>query len=122
MKKYATGISICGVGMLFLVVNYLWKKRIPHMPMKEFTKSCLYMAVLDDEICRNELEGNFVSGKEIVFPAKPDSLQYRYHLFLETYRLYTEKQILGEIQRLEKRVIDSRKFASEDKENLTVER
>ena len=27
------------------------------MPLKEFTRYALYMAVLDDEICRNELEG-----------------------------------------------------------------
>lgn len=120
MKKYVTGITICGVGMLSLVVSYICKKRIPHMPIKEFTKNCLYMAVLDDEICRNELEGNFVGGEEIVFPSRPDSLQFRYHLFLDSYRAYTRKQIFNEIKRLEQRVIASRKFANQEKQNLTV--
>ena len=33
-------------------VCWRWKIR---MPLKEFTRSALYMAVLDDEICRIEL-------------------------------------------------------------------
>ena len=45
------------------------------MPFKEFTRYALYMAVMDDEICRNELEGNDLGGVRIEFPDKMDSLQ-----------------------------------------------
>lgn len=53
------------------------------MPLKEFTRYALYMAVLDDEICRNELEGNQIGDEVITFPPKEETLQYRYHLFLQ---------------------------------------
>ena len=41
------------------------------MPLKEYTRRALYMALLDDEICRNELEGNIIGGEEIRFPPRP---------------------------------------------------
>ncbi|WP_352399265.1 hypothetical protein [Anaerotignum sp.] len=110
MKKYLKKKITWGLCALFLLLVMFCKKRLPRIPNREYTKACLYMAVLDDEICRNELEGNFVGEKEIVFPPKPDSLQYRYHLFLESYKGYTQEQIAGEMQRFEKRLIDSRKF------------
>lgn len=39
-------------------INYEIRRKI---------KACLNRAVLDDEIRRNELEGNFVDGKELFF-------------------------------------------------------
>ena len=120
MKKYVTSIAPFGIGMLLLWLGYLCIKKIPRIPLKQYTKFCLYMAVLDDEICRNELEGNFVGGEEIVFPPKPDSLQYRYHLFLEMYRNYSRNEIQHEIQRLEKRLEASKVFCNESKENLSI--
>ncbi|WP_313524399.1 hypothetical protein [Anaerotignum sp.] len=116
MKKYMT----LSMGALFLLLVVSCKRKFPRLPIKEYTKACLYMAVLDDEICRNELEGNFIGEDKIVFPPKPDSLQYRYHLFLESYRGYSKKQIDREIQRLEKRLNVSKKFCNHQKENLSV--
>ena len=55
----------------------------------------LYMAVLDDEISRRELEGL------AEFPPKKESLQYKYHLFLELNRKRSCKDIQQEISRLE---------------------
>ena len=45
-------------------------KRVIQIPLKEFTRYALYMAVMDDEICRNELEGNQIGDEVIIFPPK----------------------------------------------------
>lgn len=44
-----------------------WKWMI-RMPLKEFTRYALYMAAMDDETCRNELEGNQIGDEVIKFP------------------------------------------------------
>ena len=64
------------------------------MPLKEYT-AALYMAVLDDEISRREL------AEVVVFPSKKESLQYKYHLFLELNRKISRKKIEREIHQLE---------------------
>ena len=53
MKK---GCKIALVGGLAVVVGAVacWKWMI-RMPLGEFTRCALYMTVMDDEICRNEL-------------------------------------------------------------------
>lgn len=109
MKKYVAG-SV-GIGALLLGLGYIWKKKFPCMSLKQYTKACLYMAVLDDEICRNEWEGCLIEGKKVVFPSKADSLQYRYHLFLEMYLAYTREQMDDEVHRLEKRLAECKKLA-----------
>lgn len=96
-------------------------KIFPKVKWKEYTKICLYLAVMDDEICRNELEGNFVDGKEIVFPPKSDSLQYRYHLFLQTYKSLKLDELEQEVRVFEKRLKDSKRYISEEKIELEVE-
>ena len=73
------------------------------MPLKEFTRYALYMAVMDDEICRNELEGNWIGDKVITFPPKIDTLQGRYHLFLKMNQTKSRRQIQKEIRKMEQR-------------------
>ena len=84
MKK---GCKIALVGGLAAVVGIAacWKWMI-RMPLGEFTRYALYMAVLDDEICRNELEGNQIGDQVITFAPRVETLQERYHLFLELNR------------------------------------
>ena len=84
MKK---GCKIALAGGLAVAVGAVacWKWMF-RMPLKEFTRCALYMAVMDDEICRNELEGNRIGDEVITFPPKEESLQYRYHLFLQMNR------------------------------------
>ena len=53
------------------------------MPLREFTRYALYMAVLDDEICRNELEGCRIGDEVIRFPPRAETLQDRYQMFLQ---------------------------------------
>ena len=91
------------------------------MPLKEFTRSALYMAVMDDEICRKELEGNRIGDKTITFPHKAETLQARYHLFLQMSRAKSRQQIQKNIVEMERRLQESRQYIGQPKEQLEVE-
>lgn len=82
------------------------------MPLKEFTRYALYMAVLDDEICRNELEGNRIGDTVIRFGPKEETLQDRYHIFLQMNRKKSRRQLQAEIAEMEKRLQASRQYIS----------
>lgn len=110
-----------GAGLTFLGgMTYLAYKFLPKMSLKEYTKACLYIAVMDDEICRNELEGNFIEGEEIIFPNKKDSLKYKYDIFLKTYKTYSKKKLEEEIQMFESRLEESKKYINEPKVELNL--
>ena len=81
------------------------------MPLKEYTADALYMAVLDDEISRRELAG------VAEFPSKKESMQYKYHLFLQLNRKRSRKKIEGEIEELESHL---ERLNEEGKENAYV--
>lgn len=119
MKK---GYTIALAGGLAVAVSaavcWRWKIR---MPLKEFTRYALYMAVMDDEICRNELEGNQIGDEVIIFPPKEETLQYRYHLFLQMNRTKSRRQLQQEISDMEQRLRESRQYIGQPKERLEVE-
>lgn len=98
----------------------VWKRWAFRMPFKEFTRYALYMAVMDDEICRNELEGNDLGGVRIEFPDKMDSLQMRYHLFLQMNQKKSRRQILDEIAAMEQRLQNSRQYIGQPSVNLSA--
>ena len=81
----------------------LYKKKF-RMPLQEYTQHALYMATLDDAICRKMLEGKHISGKYIVFPPKKESLQKRYHYFLEENQGKSREQLLRETRALERKL------------------
>lgn len=116
-----TGHKIAALGCLTVVVGsavcWRWMFR---MPLKEFTRYALYMAVMDDEICRNELEGNQIGNVVITFPPKAETLQERYHLFLQTNRAKSRRQIREEIVEMEQRLQESRQYIGQPKEQLEV--
>lgn len=97
-----------------------WKWMI-RMPLKEFTRYALYMAVMDDEICRNELEGNLIGDKVITFPPKAETLQGRYHLFLQMNQTKSRRQIQADIAKMEQRLQASRQYLNRPKERLELE-
>lgn len=97
-----------------------WRRKI-RMSLKEFTRYALYMAVMDDEICRNELEGNQIGDEVITFPPKEETLQDRYHLFLQMNRTKSRRQIREEIAEMEQRLRESRQYIGQPKEKLEVE-
>ena len=91
------------------------------MPLKEFTRYALYMAVMDDEICRNELEGNQIGDQVISFAPRAETLQERYHLFLEMNRTKSRRQLQQEIADMEQRLRESRQYIGQPKDRLEVE-
>lgn len=117
-----TGHKLAVLGCLVVVVGsaVCWRWMI-RMPLKEFTRYALYMAVMDDEICRNELEGNQIGDVVITFPPKAETLQERYHLFLQTNRAKSRRQIREEIVEMEQRLQESRQYIGQPKEQLEVE-
>ena len=116
-----TGHKLAVLGCLAVVVGsavcWRWMFR---MPLKEFTRYALYMAGMDDEICRNELEGNQIGDVVITFPPKAETLQERYHLFLQTNRAKSRRQIREEIVEMEQRLQESRQYIGQPKEQLEV--
>lgn len=114
-KAVILGSLAVGAGA---VVCWRWKIR---MPLKKFTRSALYMAVMDDEICRNELEGNQIGDKIITFPPRAETLQARYHLFLQMNQTKSRQQIQKNIAEMERRLQESRQYIGQPKERLEVE-
>lgn len=114
MKKYlfkasiVTGISAVLSGIVVGIVKF--KKNHP-MKLRDYTKYALYMAVLDDEIVRNELgEGSDIEDMEgeIIWPHRMETLKDRYEMFLELNKGKTEKMLMEEVERMEERVKASR--------------
>lgn len=116
-----TGHKIAALGCLAVVIGSVacWRWMI-RMPLKVFTRYALYMAVMDDEICRNELEGNQIGDTVIEFPPREESLQERYHLFLEMNRTKSLQQIQAEITDMEQRLQESRQYIGQPNEQLEV--
>ena len=116
-----TGHKIAALGCLTAVVGSaaFWRHMI-RMPLKEFTRYALYMAVMDDEICQNELEANQIGDTVIAFPPREESLQERYHLFLKMNRTKSRRQLQAEIADMEQRLQESRQYLDQPKEHLEV--
>lgn len=115
MKKYLlkasvfTGISIAVSSLIVGITKF--KKNHP-MKLKDYTKYALYMAVLDDEIVRNELgDGAEIDGEEaeVHFPHRMETLKHRYNLFLEMNKGKTEDMLIEEVLDMEERLAASRK-------------
>ena len=114
-KAVILGCLAAGAG-----VAACWRWMI-RMPLKEFNRYALYMAVMDDEICRNELEGNQIGDEVVAFPPKIETLQERYHLFLQMNRAKSRQQIQKEIAEMEQRLQESSQYIGQPKEQLEVE-
>ena len=91
------------------------------VPLKEFARYALYMAVMDDEICRNELEGNQIGAQTICFRPREETIQEKYHLFLSMNRKKSRKQLRKEIGEMERRLRDSRRYVGQPKAHLEIE-
>lgn len=118
MKKIDT---ITALGCLAIVAGSVacWRRMI-RMPLKEFARYALYMAVMDDEICRNELEGNRIGDEVITFSPKAETLQERYHLFLQMNRAKSRRQLQKEIAEMEQRLQESRQYIALSKKRLDL--
>ena len=117
ITKRAAGLGILAAGLCCAV----HLRRNIRVPLGEYTRCALYMAVLDDEICRSELEGNRIGGKPICFPERPRSLQGRYRLFLRLNRGKDRKTLQAEVSRMERRLRESKQFLHQPKVDLELE-
>ena len=108
MEKRTNIAFAAGAVAIGAAVGFGMFRRTYRMPLKEYTANALYMAVLDDEICRREL------ADLTEFPSKKETLQYKYHLFLELNRRRSRKEIQQEIIRLEYRRDSLNRRAMED--------
>lgn len=97
-----------------------WRRKI-RMPLREFTRYALYMAVMEDEISHNELEGNQIGNRTITFPPKAETLQERYYFFLHTNRGESRGHIQKKIEDMELRLQKSRQYIGRPKEQLEAE-
>lgn len=122
-KKQKAMISIsASVAGVLVFGGLLLYMHLPKMPLKKYTAACLYLAVMDDEIARNELEGNTINGEKIIFPPKRESLQYKYHLFLEMHKKLSTTEMDVETQKFEARLEESKKqYLGQPKQELKSE-
>lgn len=121
MKNIKKPAAFYAFGVVLLGAIYAVYRFLPRIPLKKYTEACLYIGVMDDEICRNELDGNTIRGREIRFPSRRESLTYRYRLFLDSYKRHSAQQIEQEIKRFEKRLIESRLYIGKPKGELRME-
>lgn len=109
------------LGVAAICVGGAAYKRSIRMPWQEYAQYARRMAELDDAIGRNELDGNRIDGKVIVFPPKSESVEERYHFFLKLNRRKSRNTIRGEIERMEQRLEESKQYENAPKEDLEVE-
>lgn len=102
-RNFITAIGTVALGGIVAACSLL-----PKMPLKKYTQACLYIAVMDDEISRNELEGSIINGKRIIFPSKRETLQHRYHMFLNLYKNFSAEKMEEEIRVFEARLLKSK--------------
>ena len=74
------------------------------VPLREYTRCALYMATLDDEICRQEWNRLGQVSAAAAFPEKAESLQYRYHMDLGMNQGKSRRQLQQEIADMEQRL------------------
>lgn len=114
------GAVVVSVGLA--AIGYVIKKKyLPRVPLKEYKEFCMEFAVIDDEICRNELMGNTIGGKEILFGSKGETVKHRYHVFKQMYISYTKEMLENEREVLYTRLAQSKQYADAEKQDLTLE-
>ena len=100
--------------------SFLYYKRNIRMPLKTYTRRALQMAVLDDAICRRELEGNSMGGHTITVPPETETLPHRYHLFLSMNRKKSRIALQAELARMEQRLREAEGLRNTLKTNLDI--
>ncbi len=105
---------------LSILAAYLYKRNIAKISWKEYKLCCLELAEIDDQIARNELDGNIVNGKKIIIPPKNESIKYRYLLFIDMYKKYSREEIEQEKKNLLTRLEESKQYKNEKSVELEV--
>ena len=100
-------ISASALGLAGTSVVLLNKKYV--ISPGEYNKACIYMATMDDEIARMELDGKIINGKSIKFPPRQKTLYYKFTMFKEMNRHLSRTEMKEKIELLEARYEKSKK-------------
>lgn len=103
-KIYSSALILLGAGAGITGLLCYCKHR--KQSRLEFEKTCFYMAALDDEICRRELDGTVIGEKTISFPPRRETLYHRYEVFREMHRDLSPKELEAQVAGLEKRLAE----------------
>lgn len=115
-KKTIITITLAGLGM----AAFLYKNNMPKIPIKEYKLLCLELAEIDDQIARNELEGNTINRNSIVFPPKDKSIKNRYKIFFDMYKKYSREELKEEKKKLLDRLEISKQYKNDESEDLEL--
>lgn len=97
-----------GAGAVLSAIGYFCYKSTEKTDVEDLKEACIYMAVMDDEISRNELGGSIIDGEELELMPRRESLKYRYDLFDEMYSEYSKFKLEREIKKMEKHLEKSK--------------
>lgn len=111
-KIYSSALVLLGAGMG--IVGAIWCDKHYKKARSQYQQTCLYMAALDDEICRKELDGMVVTEKTISFPPRRKTLYHRYEVFREMYRDLPSKELEAQVAKLEKRLAECKEKGHEE--------
>ncbi len=98
----AAALSLLGASFVYIGKKYL-------IYPNDYDKACIYMAVLDDEIARMELEGKVINGRAIKFPPRQETLYFKFTMFKDINRHLSRMELKHKIELLEARYEKSKK-------------
>lgn len=99
-KIYSSAWVLLGAGAG--IAGAVWCGKHYKKARSRYQQACFYMAALDDEICRKELDGMVVAEKMISFPPRRETLYHRYEVFREMYRDLSLEELEVQVAKLEK--------------------
>lgn len=100
--------AVFGGGFLLGALGCCLVSKLRSKLREEYERDCLYMAVMDDEICRNRLEGMLIDGRKVEFPPKSESLHYRLELWRELNKGLSKKERQRKLEEMQERLALSR--------------
>lgn len=71
-KIYSSALVLLGAGAG--IAGAIWCGKHYKRTRSQYQQTCFYIAALDDEICRKELDGMVVAEKTISFPPRRETL------------------------------------------------
>lgn len=103
-KCFEGRIAVFGGGFLLGALGCCLVSKLRSKFREEYERDCLYMAVMDDEICRNRLEGMLIDGRKVEFPPKSESLHYRLELWRELNKGLSKRERQKKIKEMRERL------------------
>lgn len=112
-KIYSSALVLLGAGAG--IAGAVWCGKHYKKVRSQYQQTCFYMAALDDEICRRELDGAVIGEKTISFPPRQETLYHRYEVFREMCRALSPKELEAQVAGLEKRLAECKENGHEER-------